>query len=555
MRRPCGEWWYPHSAVINLHEIAPILCETVPATQIWSIVEDYLRALFSHAPLINTTVLDLAESQVDSAPYALAELACDFLDHPAHLLSEGAIRTCTDLLLVGNADIQVPLREALQRPGTRSADALIVLDAASRDDAARVRAFADQIDTLRRSPDQSIRWAATRIGSRLGLPPIETRPNLDILAHYQGRAVASGVGPLYGRAEKSSFDIIQDSDDRRELVSPFLDEVRLIAGGAGVPFESALVRVVELMRELSPELTWNAEAEERLRQHMNMAELRFPFRRPRPSQARRAVFHMLAELADSGRLTTEHLAAYEALLRRYDPDLVLRRPVGRPGNVMAVTRPQHTEFKKEWVDAVHDDGFRPLCTVCDHRVVLAECTTLKPAGNSMPLESRKSVLVSHMAACPPLEMEDSRFFPPIIREIAASYHAASADLEEFPVVVHLAHRYDTPGEGWLALNPTLGRALGWEPLENGFLAWQQNGQLAVETIWWNDGCLGHAMPFYRKGEVAEGWLVVATNDAIRQIADRIGPLKRIGALTRTIYQDRRELSQTRYFDTELTEES
>ena len=263
---------------------------------------------------------------------------------------------------------------------------------------------------------------------------------------------------------------------------------------------------------------------------------------------------MLTELADSGRLTTEHLDAYQGILRTYDPDLVLRRPVPRPCNIAPVALPLHKEFKNDWVEAIRDGGLQPLCTEWSTRVVLGESTTIKPAGNPMPMESRKSVIVPIAMDCPDVEFENSRFFPPLIRELTSSYHAASADLEDFPVVAHWAFGYDTPGDEWLALNPSLGRSLGWEPSDKGFLAWEQNGQLAVETIWWSDGCLDHAMPFHREGEVAEGWLVVATNDALKQIAARIGPLKRIGALTREICQDRRMLRKTGYFDAQLTGE-
>ena len=129
------------------------------------------------------------------------------------------------------------------------------------------------------------------------------------------------------------------------------------------------------------------------------------------------------------------------------------------------------------------------------------------------------------------------FFPPLIRELTASYHSVSADLEEFPAVAHRGYgrRDNTPERGMVGFESNPRPLLGWASSDGkGFLAWEQDGQLAVETIWWNDGCLGNPLPFYGKEEVAEGWLVVATNNALQQIAANIGPLKRIGALTREI---------------------
>ena len=118
---------------------------------------------------------------------------------------------------------------------------------------------------------------------------------------------------------------------------------------------------------------------------------------------------------------------------------------------------------------------------------MAECTTLKPAGNKMPREYRKSSLCPEVLESPSATMDESRFFPSLIRELVSTYHDASSELEDFPSVIHWAYGYDTPGEGWLALNPHLGRSMQWERSENGFLAWEKDGQLMVETIWWNDG--------------------------------------------------------------------
>ena len=235
------------------------------------------------------------------------------------------------------------------------------------------------------------------------------------------------------------------------------------------------------------------------------------------------------------------------MFRMYDADLISRHPVVRPSNILPVTCPQYNEFKAEWVQAVNDDELRPLCTVCDHRVVLAEYTELKPAGNGMPREFRRSAIVPEAIDCPASDMDDSRFFPPVIRQLVADYHEESVELEEFPAVVHRVYGYETPGEGWLAFNPSLGRSLAWEPSENRFLAWKQDSQLMAETIWWNDGSLQHSMPFYREGEVGEGWMVAATEGAMKQIASHIGPLKRVCAVTREIVEDRERLSRTRYF--------
>jgi len=295
---------------------------------------------------------------------------------------------------------------------------------------------------------------------------------------------------------------------------------------------------VELMRQLSPESTWNSEAEGQLRYRMDNADLKFPFRRPRSSQSRRAIFHVLAELADAGRIGQECLRVYEQIFCIFDPDLVVYRPVPRPEQVLALSRAQHDEFTRDWLKAVHHDKWL-LCENMGDRLVLAEKTQLKAAGSGNPSESRKSVLCSKRFEHADAGMDDSRLFPTLIRQLVSSYHGLSLD-HDFPAVVHCAFGSETPGEGWLAFNPGVARSLGWTPSAKGLLAWEQNEQLMVETIWWNDGSLPHSMPFYRKLEIGEGWLVVACQEAAEQLASCFGPLRRIGAISREIVDQRKQ---------------
>jgi hypothetical protein len=100
----------------------------------------------------------------------------------------------------------------------------------------------------------------------------------------------------------------------------------------------------------------------------------------------------------------------------------------------------------------------------------------------------------------------------------------------------LVFNFTEPGDDpWsslgAALNPLLARQLGWRPSE-GLLAWEDgDGRRMCWSIWWRDGHRDHRPPSF-DDLVGEGWIVVATPEALRQLQDRFGPLERFVQVTR-----------------------
>jgi len=77
---------------------------------------------------------------------------------------------------------------------------------------------------------------------------------------------------------------------------------------------------------------------------------------------------------------------------------------------------------------------------------------------------------------------------------------------------------------WIALNPEIGRALGWEFDPLGVLRWRDaSGQIVVESLWWRDGT--PSVEMIGNTEAGEGWAVVASRDAVDRISELVGGLK------------------------------
>jgi hypothetical protein len=114
----------------------------------------------------------------------------------------------------------------------------------------------------------------------------------------------------------------------------------------------------------------------------------------------------------------------------------------------------------------------------------------------------------------------------------AEYPDAQVD-PALPLVYNQAFRFDTPGSGWLALNPVLGRELGWScAAGDGLFRWRAaSGEIVVETIGWADGFV-HLPPPHFEEEVGIGWIVRIREDALGKLVARTGSLATVTRVTR-----------------------
>ena len=206
---------------------------------------------------------------------------------------------------------------------------MIVFEAASRRHPERIESFRQCISELRRSGEQSVRWSAQKIATRLHVDGLPVREPNEVLHHYRGRVIEPPPS-LAGVPEDVTFDVLPDSLNPREIIGPLCNEAKLLAKAAGVDVDAVVIRVVEFMRQLAPESTWNADAETELRRRLDCSSLKLPHKRPRMVIARRALHHVIAELDDGGRISAETLADLEKRLSHHDSQMLLFRPIRRP---------------------------------------------------------------------------------------------------------------------------------------------------------------------------------------------------------------------------------
>ncbi len=115
----------------------------------------------------------------------------------------------------------------------------------------------------------------------------------------------------------------------------------------------------------------------------------------------------------------------------------------------------------------------------------------------------------------------------------SAYLDVDVDLSHL-VIAHDAVEMETANQHWLALNPMVGRVLGWRPTTGGWFRWvNEQGVPVVEGVWWSSG-RHHHFNHYAHDEVGEGWLVVITEQGFRELSAWAAALCRGGVVWRRL---------------------
>ena len=522
--------WLARSMAGNLTEVLPLLTDTVPVLEVWNEVEQHTHALFEGFDLPPYAWCDLTESPMtDGAEYAIADLVGAFIGHPVNMLSCAAQRICGLLLLEGNAAIRDVIHALLGGPEAGQEHLLVVLDAVSRRAPHALMSLHQPIAALQHSRNYAIRQAARIVSQRLGIDVGADAPRLAVVPTIYTLDLPPHTNQsLVGRGEVVAHEPLRDTQDPVESVHLYSSELTYIARAAGIDYPNLCRRVVQIMHELAPYSAWSAQGERQLRANLGSTGLRLPFRRTRSLLVRRALFHVTAELIDAGLIKPEDLEGLEPLLRFYDPAMLFMQPTVRPSYIPAMEgRKDHGTESTEWITAINEAANQVVSITDGGWTVLAEDSRLKYLDFKTPKETRRSVVCLVAASQPSLDDEGDLFFATVIKTLVSEYPMLSVDAHPTPLIVrHVSYGYDSPGAEWIALNPVIGRQLGWRVAEDGLFRWiDPEGHIMVESVWWTDG-LQEQADIHARNEVGEGWLVIASPVAAAHLRRHYGLLKR-----------------------------
>lgn len=384
------------------------------------------------------------------------------------------------------------------------------------------------------------------------------------------------------RALPKNGAMLEPATDAAELVSIVRPELDLIATWAGVQPEALYQHVANLATAYLPAgcQRYAFDDEPAIRDELLRLGIDVTYRRPRPRRVGRAVAEATAMLVDHGRLGARHFPALDQLFRSADPYFLVARPVRRPWVVPAIPERSSSKYVDEqWTTRVVADVAAtgrttpPTSTAADaaastpiglahHElaaqnavttlaadadfgaaewIVLAEETWLRWLDWKQATESRVGArleLRAWAATDPDAALDEQQAADDpdgadaagqaLAARVAAFSHLTADEYltrarAPFSVIVrNSAHRFETPGAGWLALNPTLGVHLGWRLAPEGLFRWlDADGRVMAESVWWQDGFAQQRPPKF-DDEVGHGWLVLVSNDGWRQISSVVG---------------------------------
>lgn len=511
----------------ELDMVLPLLAAAPPTEAVWGEVDGYVRAMFARAPLPDDgpTFPTPGQAEDDVLARGLVRLA----RHPVPLLAFGARRALARLWGSGHGAVTRALREGVSGDEATREALAIVLEGAGRDRPDLLRGWSGELSAWALTDNVALRDSAARLRGPLGLaaaaPPRRALP-LEYTLVVPGDAAAPSF-PFPVRSD----DALPDSADPARTLRPYTEVLERVADLAGLDGRAVLWRARRLMGELRPEAAWSARGERALRDALDRAGLRLTFNRPRAAVARRALFHVVAELLDAGRLDAAALRALRGELRSFDPAFVTREPEPRP-EFVAEPRRGWNRSPAAWEDAVAGAAAGLPFALPDGRVVLAEESLFRLVDQGRPFE-RRSSRVDRAALL--YEVPGGVRLPrSVLVNAWLDDCAPAADPDgDVPLIVeHEGRGFDTPGEGWLALHPVLGARLGWSFDARGLFRWTDGqGRVMVESLWWQAGGADHAR-IASDAALGRGWMVVATAAGWAALRSAFGRWRRVARVER-----------------------
>jgi hypothetical protein len=538
---------------VTFPSVLPLITDPVPLGELWPEVESHIHTLFpgaSSRPVDSALVESLSsESISDTAGEAIVDLLSIYTAHPANLLADCALQTFIPLLLRDEPIAIKAVKALLEGEEGDQECALMLVDSAARRNETLVEVFKSSLERLVDSPSIALRLVARRLVGRKDIRARHGDAVSSMPALYElVLPPSTETETISSDSERSAFDFLPETDDPYQLLKIKLIEIKWAASEAELPLENLVQRAAQLTRKLAPEDRWARLGEKWLRNHLNTADLRYPYRRPRSTIARRAFFHLIGELVDLQILSASSIGEMKPVLDYYDPEMFFIKPDPTPDFVNQMpdrdqasvdVAPAKTEFPK----LVTDRGF----------VILGEYSKVRRLQWELPTVVTQTMIAASNTSA---GAERESFFPREIYWLRHDYAKLSSGHSPTPIVIWEEGRmrmFDSPNPVWLALNPAVARSLGWSPSQDLLFGWlDQEGHPAVWSVWWKDGIYGTPPPRLHES-VAEGWAVLSTKKALTQVQAEFGvPLVQFRRIERSHFENREPKVSVRREHVELT---
>jgi hypothetical protein len=522
-----------------LEEVLCQLRDQLPVQELWPEVEDHVRALFDeHIAAETASELPSAAASSAVGP-ALARTLIEEIDHPVVQVTRAARRACGLALLDGDADIASAVRSVLAGQGPLCRAALEVLDAASQRQVNVLIGLQVELQALAASPDAAVAVRATELCERSGVPQELQSDRKTLGGEYRIRLPEDSFRGLVRPDAPESGEPWPDTDDPRWLLGIVEWLYRLLSRRTNIQELVLLRRGARLMEALVPRAEWSSQGERSMTKRLDDAGLKFAFRRPRSDVAFRATHRLIGELWQAGQIRLGDVHVAVANLRMCDPALTLAEPGLRPSDVPIIATDRWGDKESEsWVNDVASATSHLGARLGDGRIILAEYSELEAIGRNVRTERRRSVFCAESDS----QLDEEHLIPQVGETHVAQYPSAATEICRSSLVIRNSYgaTAESPAGDWVAFNPALALSMGWVLSTEGMFRWTDcNGKTMVESLWWVDGPIG-LRGMFTENCAGEGWLVVASTEAITEIRKRVVKLCQVQLVSRIANLDRRE---------------
>ncbi len=543
--------YYPTSFILHLQEILELMSVELPVSEIWHEIENYLNDLFVCEDFGEMTELETVLDEPttsfgkDVSRLAIINILLLFLTFPSYPIAQGSVRALSELLLNNGEPVVDLFDQTLLSSNDLLVERMLMVLVAirfSENHLDIINGLRDKLNKFCVSQNFAIRLFACmtiaqngnflqKLGTnKIQLPPIYQLhlPNVSFHTTWQSK-------------EREQNPILVGDLARR--LRPLDEEFRVIARISNLPIDNLLYRAEQLFETFLIDRIWlNDEkpvTENRLRAFLNNVGVWTSHSKPHIFAARQALAYVIAELWDCGYLEKDMVGTIQVMLTNFDSEFIVQKPSERPRFIIPIGNQDNKSydlFPDNWVEDAKE-SFQFLHTKTDDGLfILGERTKLKFLQEDWPTEERFSVVKGKKANIFWSDSDIDKGHTPFFRKVnilAQQYSSIQASTDQF-VISNEAYGYETPGADWLALNPMLGRELGWNLDSGGWFQWVDvSGNIVAKSIWWRDGSIELYNRFARI-EVAEGWLVLVSKSGLEEIRNHFSTINRGCVVNRRI---------------------
>ncbi len=534
-----GEYRYPSSLIWNLKEIVEILFEDKDVLPIWKEIKEHAYQLdaFEQKSEKPPALLDDIGEKEDAS--LLIEFAFDMLDVAIPELGDMAHQAIVDLSKMKKnwSEVSRQIANRLDKCGLTQIKMVSLLSSFANEAKELVHLFEGEISSLCASEDFSVRMIALDLANRLeieGKLPPEERTKLPLAYELELPKINNSKEAIPFSAIRPG-ETFPDVDDPIELLRPLLTEAKVVAKLSSVSFENLAYRASNFMKTLVPENAWDKQAEEAYRNWMEGIGLKLTYHRLRPKVAKLALSYVICELLDAGRIPPQGIELLRDIFKRSDELLLALEPGIRPDCIVVPKAKNREIFHKhdEWLEDIEQSITQFVDSIETGKQIIGELTTWRWLDWDLPTEIRMSTV------CHPEWNSDAdvkspfTLFPSMMRWSAIDYPEITATNESSLVIYGTGSYIDHGGLEWLAFNPSIAFSLGWSVSNEGVFRWvNEKGNVMIESIYWKDGPISRQPP--KMDDIcSNGWLVVASDEAIVQIRENIGHAVKVNAVIRS----------------------